>query len=130
MVASALEDDAPDLHAAHRPLTRLAPPSVTVILLFGSAGEVFLDPEGRMRLNMGRAPHLDATQTLLKRSVNISDRRVVFNLLDHSPPDAWRRSALLRRCRAIYLDESSACRVGDYELRLDGELGVTLSEAI
>ena len=94
MAASALEEDSPELHAAHRALTRLAPPSVTVILLFGSAEEAFLDPEGRTRVNMGRTPDMDTTQTLLKRSVNISDRRVVFNLLDHSPPDAWRRSAL------------------------------------
>lgn len=130
IAASALEEVATEIHAAHRAVTRLAPPSVTVILLFGSAEEAFLDPEGRMQVNLRLAPDLDATQTLLKRSVNISDRRVVFNLLYHSPPDAWRRSALLRRCRAIYLDEISACRVGDYELRLDAELGVTLSEAI
>ena len=130
MAASALEEDSAELHAAHRALTRLAPPSVTVILLFGTVEEAFLDREGRRRVNMGRTHDMDATRDLLKRSVNISDRRVAFNLLDHSPPDAWRRSALLRRCRAIYLDERSACRVGDYKLRLDGELGVTLSEAI
>ena len=129
LATTELEEDAPEFHAAHRALTRISSPSVTAVLLSGNADEAFLDPAGRIHVDMCRTPDPDTTHALLKRSVNISDRRVVFKILEWNVPSLWRGKALLRLCRALYLDEGGVCSIGDYELALDEELGITVRES-
>ena len=120
------EEDAPDFHQAHRALTRLTPPSVSVVLLFGTYENAWMDAAHGESLDMDNIPSMDAMKKLLRRSASISDRRVVFRLLEQLPPKGWRPTALLRNHRAIFLDEDGCSESMDgYGIRLDPETGLT-----
>ena len=121
------EEDAPDFHQAHRALTRLTPPSVSVVLLFGSYESAWLDAAHRASVDIDNVPSIDAMKQLLMRSASISDRRVVFQLLAQLPPKGWRRTALLRNHRAIFLDGDWCSEsIDGYSIRLDSETGLTV----
>ena len=121
------EEDAPDFHQAHRALTRLTPPSLSVVLLFGTKDRAWLDAAHRESVDMDNAPSIDTMKRLLMRSANISDRRVVFQLLQQLPPTGWRRTALLRNHRAIFLDGDGCSEsIDGYSIRLDPETGLTV----
>ena len=121
------EEDAPDFHQAHRALTRLTPPSVSVVLLFGTYESAWLDAAHRASVDIDNVPSIDAMKQLLMRSANISDRRVVFQLLGQLPPKGWRRTALLRNHRAIFLDGDGCSEsIDGYSIRLDSETGLTV----
>ena len=121
------EEDAPDFHQAHRALTRLTPPSVSVVLLFGTHESAWLDAAHRESVDIENVPSIDAMKQLLMRSASISDRRVVFQLLGQPPPNGWRRTALLRNHRAIFLDGDGCSRnIDGYSIRLDPETGLTV----
>ena len=62
----------------------------------------------------------------LMRSVSISDRRIVFQLLDESPPASWSRTALLKNYRLVFLDDKGTSEIGKYEIALDAESGVVV----
>lgn len=120
------EEDAPDFHQAHRALTRLTPPSVSVVLLFGTYESAWVDAAHGESVDVDNIPSMDAMKKLLRRSANISDRRVVFRLLEQLPPKGWRRTALLRNHRAIFLDEDGCSEsMNGYGIRLDPETGLT-----
>ena len=123
------EEDAPELHQAHQALTRLASPSVPVVLLHGDEGTATLDTRLSNSVDMNRSPSLEMTKQLLMRSVTISDRRVVFQLLQQSPPRSWRRSGLLRNHRAVFLNGRGMSKIGDHLLILDAETGVAVSRS-
>ncbi len=123
------EEDAPELHPVHQALTRLASPSVPVVLLHGDAETAALDSMLSNPVDMNQVPSLETTKRLLMRSVTISDRRMVFQLLKQSPPRSWRRSGLLRNHRVIFLDSRGMSKIGDYLLILDVETGVTVSRS-
>ncbi len=121
------EEDAPDFHQAHRALTRLTPPSVSVILLFGTYESAWLDAAHRASVDIDNVPSIDAMKQLLMRSANISDRRVVFQLLGQLPPKGWQRTALLRNHRSIFLDGDGCSEsIDGYSIRLDSETGLTV----
>ena len=122
------DEDAPDFHQAHRALTRLAPPKASVVLLFGTKDRAWLDAAHRESVDTDDVPSIDVMKRLLMRSVSISDRRVVFHLLEQPPPISWQRTALLRNYRAVFLDaEGRSEGIGGHRITLDAEAGVTVS---
>ena len=127
LTGNVLEEDAPEFHPTHQALTRLAPPSVPAVLLFGDRDATGLDVAHHDAVNTDQPPSLEMTKRLLMRSVTISDRRLVSLLLGQSPPPAWRKSPLLRNHRAIFVNESGVSQIGDYQLTLDSETGATVS---
>ena len=77
-------------------------------------------------MDMNNVPSIDMMKRLLMRSANVSDRRVVFHLLEQQPPMSWRRTALLRNHRAVFLDaEGRSEGIGGYSITLDSEAGVS-----
>ena len=124
------EEDAPDFHRAHQALTRLASPSAQVVFLFGSGDRAWLDPAHHEPVDLSRAPSIETTKRLLRRSVNLSDRRVVFELLRQAAPSAWRGSALMRHHKAVLLNDGGTAETGSYELSLDAETGVRVSNRV
>ena len=121
------EEDAPDFHRAHQALTRLASPSAPVVFLFGSGNRAWLDAAHNEPVDLARTPSVDTIKRLLRRSVNVSDRRVVFELLRQAPPASWRRSALMRNYRAVFLNDEGIAETGGCELSVDSETGVRVS---
>ncbi len=109
-----LEEDSPDLHKAFQALTRLTEPNVSVICL-----------ESTDALNSPLSA--SETKRLLRRALRITDRRVVFALLQTPVPSAWSRSALLRHHRPLLMREGLA-NVAGHTLRYDNQLGLTIQK--
>ena len=124
------EEDSPDFHRAHQAVTRLAPPSAAVVVLFGNQDAAFLDADDSEPVDMNVPPSEDLMVRLLRRSVSISDRRLVFQLLEQSSPKSWRSVALLRNHRAVFLDGAQVSNeIGAYRIVLDDEVGVRVVRA-
>jgi hypothetical protein len=109
-------------------LTRLAEPSVTLVCLFGSADKAYLDRDRTSAIDLRRLPTIAQTSDLLRSSLVVSDRRVVWTLLEESAPTPWRDSALLRHCRLRVFDTGGVAPIGDYVAHLDPELGLAIKD--
>ena len=130
LAADPREEDAPHFQQVHQALTRLAPPSASVVVLFGYQDAAFWGADHSEPVDMGVVPSGDTVVRFLRQSVSISDKRVVFLLLDQSSPTSWRRTALLRNHRAIFLDSDGVSdEIGAYRMVLDGETGVRVVSA-
>ncbi|MCG3144748.1 MAG: CRISPR-associated endonuclease/helicase Cas3 [Gammaproteobacteria bacterium] len=115
-----LEEDEPEIHKSLQALTRLTEPNVSVICL---------SPEQRRRFNLTKAPNVSVAKDLLRYSVTLNSKRVVWALLAQKPHAAWVKSALLRRYRLLELDEAGCCEIGKYRLQVHPELGVIINES-
>lgn len=128
MTEQAQREDDPGVHRAFQALTRLADPSVGVVLLHDTPAGLALTPDGPPVRLTGRPTIADARH-LLRRAVTLSSRRVVYALLAQEPPKAWQQSALLSHHRLLVLDATGSCTVGTQVVRLDPKLGITITSA-
>lgn len=118
------EEDAPDFHQAHQALTRLAEPTVSLVLLHGTVGAPCLNSASHEEVDMDVEPTVEQAARLLACSVSVSDKRIVFDLMAMPVPPGWRRSALLRHHRAVILDRDGGVVIGKHYLRADHEIGL------
>ncbi len=105
-----------DLHPKLQALTRLADPSINVVLV----------PPGH---TLQEQPSADDVRNLLDRSIAVSHRGLVHTLRGLAPPDAFQRVPALRRHRYIQLDEDGGAVVGRWRLEYSAELGLVVAEA-
>ena len=80
-------------------------------------------------MDLDTPPDAAEVKLLLQHSVNLTDRRVVFQLLNQEPPAGWRRSPLLRNFKAVFLNDAGVAEIGRHEICLDAECGVMVSTA-
>ena len=125
VVRAPREEDAPELHPALQALTRLAEPAVGIVCLAGTAEQPLLRPSGEP-LNLKRKPPHEDVEALLRRSVTLSDKRVVRLLKDQQQPAHWNETPLLRNHRYLIFDEYGIASVGQWRIRLDPELGIVI----
>lgn len=111
------EDDL-DLDESLRGVTRLATPTIDVVLL--PSGDPLIEEVDRGSDRMPR----DIVRRLLLRSVGISSSRVVAATRHVQVPPRFAATPGLRRHRLLQLDASDCAVMGDVRLRLDPELGV------
>lgn len=114
---SELEEDDPQLHETLRALTRLGERSVTAICLM---------PEEMTRLRPREDNAWARAEALLRRSVGLTDRRIVYDLAGLAPPPSWKTTALLRFCRLVELNADGEAVIGKWRLRIDPELGAVV----
>jgi CRISPR-associated endonuclease/helicase Cas3 len=122
----AREEDCPDLHPAHQAMTRLGDPSIPVVLLERRGDRLTL-PDGST-IDPQSEPKGDVARSLLRRSLTLGDRRVLWALMETSPPAGWSRSALLQHHRLVALSPEGRETMGKYDFVLDPELGVVIGE--
>lgn len=127
LTADAQHEDSPGLHQEFQALTRLAPPSITVVCLYEQEGAYRL-PDGKA-LELSRKPSLALTRRLIERSVTVSTKGLVQALEAKQVPPGWRRSPLLRHCRLLGLDEAGRREVGEYRVLLDSQLGLVIEKS-
>lgn len=124
------EEDAPEQSPAQQALTRLTEPTVNLICLFGEPERPTLDPEAREVATIKSKPSLAEVRRLLRRSVAIADRRIVFALLRREPPTGWQESAHLRQYRLIVLNQQGEAMIENdshaHLIRVDADLGVVI----
>ena len=66
-------------------------------------------------------------KSFLRRSLTITDKRVIFHLIKQATPDAWRKSPSLRHHRLLEF-ENGIANVDKYKLYLNNELGLYIEE--
>lgn len=116
IVGLALEEDAPALHPALQAVTRLAEPSVSVVILpHDWSGNV-------------SASTVEEAAALLEHSVTLSNRSIYRDLQAMEPPASWQRSPLLRHSRLLRLSPAGTADIGTYILTLHPELGVVIEK--
>nr|MDQ3045149.1 hypothetical protein [Chloroflexota bacterium] len=115
-----LEEENPAVHASLQALTRLGERTVSVVCLAHNQ-------QGTAPIGRSVPPGLAQAREFLRRSVAISDRRVIGSLLALPIPPGWERSPLLRHHRRLELDGEGGITLGRYRLRLDPTLGVCIS---
>ena len=121
-----LDEDDPDLPKDRQAFTRLAEPSVTLVVLYNNGGRLSLDPEGQLRVNLARKPTLDDARAFLRNSVTIQRKGCVRHYARQKPPTTWKENGLLRFHRVVFVaSDGMAIREKDqYPLRVDSEFGV------
>ena len=115
-----LEEDEPEVHRSLQALTRMVEPSVSVICL---------TPDQLQRIDLKVMPQGFKIRELLHSSVTLSSKKILWKILEESPPPSWRRSSLLRNYRLLQLDENNSCMIGTYHLKVDHELGVMIHDS-
>ena len=119
-----LEEDNPEIHRSLQALTRLVEPSVQIVCLCKSAKGILLR-EGGNPVDIDQKPEGELMKNFLRRSLTITDKRVVFKLIDQQSPPAWRKCPALRHHRLLTF-ENGIARVDRYSLHLDNELGLCI----
>ncbi len=122
-----LEEDDPKVHDSLRAFTRLVEPSVQVVCLYGVEGTAFLHDGDSCQVDVEQVPEGDLVTRLLRRSLPIADKRVIFQLIKQGVPNAWRKSPALRYHRLLVF-ENGVANVGKYRLLLDRELGLCIED--
>lgn len=128
LTADPKEEDSPEFHKAHQALTRLAALSVTVIFLYGTEDNPFLDRSKNCPVKPCLNTPMEIVKKLLKNSVSISSRAVIYQLKAEPVPQAWQKNPLLRQCRLLILNDNGFAPLGKYRIRLDDEIGVVIEE--
>jgi len=121
------EEDTPEIHQEHQALTRLGRPSVTLICLYGMAERACLTSDGPT-FSLKGEPNLEQTKALLHRSVSITQPDLYRHFTREPGPAGWKKSALLRHCRPLFLDAEGRW-IGHHErvtMRLDTDLGLVI----
>jgi CRISPR-associated endonuclease/helicase Cas3 len=98
-------------------MTRLGEPSITTI---------FISQTEEKRLVSSKSPNLEQIRELLGCSTRISKRGLVNALMAQQNPPAW-KSALLRNCRYLVVNDDGIARIGEWELELNPLKGVVIT---
>ncbi|MCL4466185.1 MAG: CRISPR-associated helicase Cas3' [Chloroflexi bacterium] len=124
LMANPREEDAPEYHPSHQLLTRLAEPTVQAVWLYDVGARLSFDLDGRDCVNLEAEPTVAMAKRLLRRSIPISHRGLVFNLLAEPAPPGWRKSPLLRHHRVLRLDATRSSCLHGWDVRLDEHSGL------
>lgn len=109
-------EDQPDLHPALQALTRLAEPSISLVII----------PEGSPLLPVDAGLTVDRIKELLMHSVSTNHPGVVRELSAAPPPPEFANVAALRRHRLVALGPDGTAAVGSWQLAYDPELGLSI----
>lgn len=126
------EEDNPGLHPAHQALTRLSRPTASLICLERDASDSYRLPHDSTPLSTLRVRRMSeggsADVGLLMMGEITSAHPGVINQLRAEPrtPAEWEKVGMLRYHHLI-LFSSGKARLGDYNLSLDNDLGLTIT---
>ncbi len=121
-----LAEEAPEVHAAFRALTRLSPPSISVVCLHQVNGRLNTAPDGSgVTVDLAERPDTELTRTLVNASLSISHRGVFPQLVKEEPPSGWRKHTLLKNYR-VAVFQHDVCSFEDctYTLALRRDTGL------
>jgi CRISPR-associated endonuclease/helicase Cas3 len=123
-----LEEDNPALPKERQAFTRLAEPSVTLVVIYDLNGKSYLDPEGRKPIDLDCEPGTDDVRALLKNAVTLQHKGCVVHYAKQSPPKKWQESGLLRFHRVILVRPDGVALPGEYPLTVHATLGVVFND--
>jgi CRISPR-associated endonuclease/helicase Cas3 len=121
-----LAEDSPEAHEAFQALTRLGPPSISLVCLHRVGDVLNTEPDGTgTAVDLSRPPDPALTQALVQSSLGVTSWGVVEHFRQQEAPAAWREHPLLRQYRAAIF-EDGVCSLEDtpYTLRLTRLFGL------
>lgn len=124
-----LREENPDVHDALRALTRLGPPSISLVCLHSVEDALNTEPDGSgVWIDPDQMPDNNCTRALSQHTVNVSHQRVVRHLLGtQHRPAAWREHALLSNHFLVVFEGGVASLEGaPFRLYLDRTLGLII----
>jgi len=128
--AAGLEEDSPDIHAAFQALTRLGPPSISLVCLHRTPTGLNTAPDGSgVTIELQRYPDAATTEALVRATVGVSRRDVLthFQAQTGARPGVWRKHPLLRDHYIAEFDAAGRCSLNErLVLRLSREKGLEL----
>jgi CRISPR-associated endonuclease/helicase Cas3 len=128
LVERFLEEDNPELHQTFQALTRLAEPSVPIVVAWKRADGAFVDSEGQP-VDTCATPTGDNARRLLEQSMSVS-RALYWALQGQDPPAPWRRSPYLREHRLIALETDAPTTIGGVGVSYDAEIGLQVNRGV
>jgi CRISPR-associated endonuclease/helicase Cas3 len=124
--SAGLEEDAPDVHAAFQALTRLGPPTLSLVCLHQTPAGLNTEPDGSgAPVDLARKPDAETTRALARATVGVGNRALVDHFRAQEPPDAWRKHPLLRDHR-VAIFANGMYTFGSHTLYLSCELGLAI----
>lgn len=127
MAMDQLDEEDETLHTAHRAMTRLGGPSVSVVCLTqDEQGRLWAEGTVRTAVHLERRLDLETIRLFLGRSLSIGFAPNVVKaiLADAEQPGTWEATAYLRRHRLLRFAPDGTCLTADLPLRLDPDLGL------
>jgi CRISPR-associated endonuclease/helicase Cas3 len=127
IVSDPRDEDDPALHPAHQALTRLAGLTVNVICLYGDGIKACWDKKQEEPLDLNLTLNDEVVRKLLEHSVSVTRFGLTETIIHddkNTLPIAWEKTALLRHHRILFFNEQGICLYGNFQLRLDDELGL------
>jgi CRISPR-associated endonuclease/helicase Cas3 len=100
-------------------MTRLGETTVTTIFIS--------QLDAKRLINSKQSPNLGQIRELLGSSTRISKRGLVNALIDQNNPSTW-KSALLRNCRYVVVNDQGIAQIGEWGLELNHQLGVVIKK--
>jgi CRISPR-associated endonuclease/helicase Cas3 len=121
-----LAEESPDVHEALQALTRLGPPSVSLVCLHRIRDVLSTGPDGDGRsVDLTQSPDPALTKALVQSSVSVTHWEIVRHFREQEAPPGWREHPLLRQYRvAIFKDGLCSPDNTAYTLRLTRPLGL------
>jgi CRISPR-associated endonuclease/helicase Cas3 len=125
-----LAEDSPGVHQAFQALTRLGPPSISLVCLHQTEHGLYTGPNGSGRaVDLERHPGRDLTQALVEATVSVSHWGVLNHYREQEPPPGWREHPLLQRYHAaVFRDGLCPLQDAPFALCLS-ELGLEVVSA-
>jgi len=126
-----LAEDSPELHRAFQALTRLGPPSISLVCLHRIGEGLNTEPDGSgLPVDLVQAPDAELTAHLVRCTISVSHQGVVHFFRAQEPPPGWQDHPLLRHYRAAFFVKGTCEHAGlPYVLHLDRKLGMVIEKA-
>ena len=125
-----LEEDKPELHQALRALTRLIPPSISLVCLHRTTAGLTLEPDGGgLVVDLAQQPAPDLTEQLARYTITVTTWPIVEHFLAQPVPEGWREHPLLHNHRSVIFTAGACALVGTpYTLWLGHEQGLEVKK--
>lgn len=126
----ALAEDSPEIHQTLQALTRLIPPSVSLVCLHSAADMLTLGPDGKgPSVDLSEKPQPDLTEQLARHTLTVTHYGVVRFFFQQQIPAGWRDHALLRNYRAAVFSNGLCPLPGTaFTLQLDRKVGLEINK--
>ncbi len=125
-----LEEDAPAVHQTLQALTRLGPPSVSLVCLHQTATGLNTEPDGSgTTIDLTVTPDTDLTGTLARYTISVSRHDVYNYFMQQETPQKWRDHALLADHRVAQFAAGICTLEGtNLALHLNREMGLWIEK--
>ena len=122
-----LEEDKPEIHQTFQALTRLIPPSVSLICLHDIDGCIW-NLDKSCKIHLEEIPSKELSAVLARSMINLTNRLLVNHFNHIKTPAGWKKSPVLRHCKPILFRDGFYVIDDAHSLGLDQALGLFLKE--